>query len=132
MDSIRVTMAPNEELLIGNVVATNVGAQTAELSIMGTGPILRREQILDAKDAITPALKIYYLVTSLYIHPSLFAQLNPVLSELSRDMVLAVPSSGEFIADIGEAVAVGDYRLAHQSAQELLHFEQALEDLAAK
>ena len=132
MDPIVVSMEPNEEALIGNMVATNTGDQPVTLSVVGAGPVLRRAQIIGVEDAVSPALKIYYLVTAIYVHPPLFAELSTVLSALSRELVLEVPTMGEFIADIGEFMAVGDYRQAHEKCLDLLSFEHALEEIATK
>lgn len=132
MDPIVVSMEPNEEALIGNMVATNTGDQTVTLSVVGAGPVLRRAQVIGVEDAVSPALKIYYLVTSIYIHPPLFAELNAVLSALSRELVLEVPTMGEFVADVGEFMAAGDYRQAHDKCLELLSFEHALEEIGTK
>lgn len=132
MDPIVVSMEPNEEALIGNMVATNTGDQPVTLSVVGAGPVLRRAQIIGVEDAVSPALKIYYLVTSIYIHPPLFTELNTVLSALSHELVLEVPTMGEFVADVGEFMAAGDYRQAHDKCLELLSFEHALEEIGTK
>lgn len=130
MDPFVVSMEPAEEMLIGNMVVTNTGEQAIDLSIMGAGPVLRRGQIIDAKDAISPALRIYHLVTAIYIHPPSFAELSKTLSSLCRELVHDVPTMGEFVADVGECMAVGDYRGAHEKCLDLLSFEQGLEDIA--
>ncbi len=130
MEPILVTIQPDEEVLIGNMVATNTGAEPAELSIAGHGAVLRRGQIIDPDQAVSPGLRIYYLVTALYMHPPLMPELSKTLSALCDELVKEVPTMGEFVADIGESIICGDYRQAHENCLELLAFEQGLEDRA--
>ena len=132
MDPIVINMEPEEEALIGTMVATNMGDQPATLSVVGAGPVLRRGQIIGVDEAVSPALKIYYLVTAVYMHPPVFAELNAALSALMRELVLEVPTMGEFVADIGEFMAAGDYREAHEKCLELLTYEHALEEISNK
>lgn len=130
MDPFVVSMEADEEMLIGNMVVTNTGDRAIDLSITGSGPVLRRGQIIDAEQAVSPALRIYYLVTSIYVHPPSFPELSKPLSSLCRELVHDVPTMGEFVADVGECMAVGDYRGAHEKCLDLLSFEQGLEDIA--
>jgi len=130
MDPFVVSMEPEEEMLIGNMVVTNTGDQAIDLSITGAGPVLRRGQIIDAEQAVSPALRIYHLVTAIYVHPPSFPELSKTLSSLCAELVHDVPTMGEFVADVGECMAVGDYRGAHEKCLDLLAFEQGLEDIA--
>ncbi|MGB0749322.1 MAG: flagellar biosynthesis repressor FlbT [Magnetospiraceae bacterium] len=125
-DSIKLVLAPNETGLVAGMQVTNTGTAPAELEITGEGPVLHEQQVIDEKDAITPALRMYYAIMNIYKEPATFAdQYRPFLA-MAKEMVKQVPSTGPFIAEIGDNLLDGHFRRALDSCMDLLAYEDAL------
>ncbi|OHC74087.1 MAG: hypothetical protein A3G18_06075 [Rhodospirillales bacterium RIFCSPLOWO2_12_FULL_58_28] len=120
-----------ENGIIGDMVVTNVNDVPVELLVEGEGPVLRGKHIIRAEDANTPSLKIYYMITCMYINPGSFEQNYKSLLKLSRELVTEVPSTGMIMADIGECLIDNDLRGAHEKCFELLRYEAYLEQVVA-
>lgn len=120
-----------EKGIVGGMTVTNVTDAPIELLVEGEGPVLRGKHIIRAEDANTPSLRIYYMITDMYLNPGSFEKNYKSLLELSRELVAEVPSTGMIMADIGECVIDGDLRGAHEKCFELLQYEAYLEQVAA-
>lgn len=132
MTEIKLMLDAGEMGIVGDMVVTNRGDAAIELEVKGNGPVLRGKQIIKLEEAVSPALKIYYMVTDMYIRPGSFEENHKVLLELSRELVSEVPSTGMIMADIGECIILDDLRGAHEKCFELLQYEALLEEVGAK
>jgi flagellar biosynthesis repressor protein FlbT len=122
--ALKVELKPGERILIGECVVTN-GSQRARFLVEGQTPILREKDILTARQADTPAKRIYLAVLLLYTardprehHDTYFA--------LVRDFVRAVPSAWPQIENINNQILTGDMYKALKEAKKLITYEQEL------
>lgn len=122
--ALRVELKPGEQILIGECVITN-GSQRARFIIKGKTPIVREKDILTAKQANTPAKRIYLAVLLMYTsrdprthHSTYFA--------LVRDFIRAAPSAWPQIEIINNQILTGSMYKALKEAKKLITYEQEL------
>ena len=130
-EAIGLILDPGERGVVGSMTVENLGAEPVELAVRGTGAVLRGKMIIRAEDATSPALRVYYVVQSMYIDPATAEAKFRELGGLVEELVNAVPSTGLIAADIGQAVLEGDFLAALSSCLELLRYEEFLEKKAA-
>ncbi len=127
-----LVLDPGEQGVVGSMVVENLGTAPAELAVFGEGPVLRGQMIIKPEDAVTPALKIYYVVMSIYLAPETFESNTEPFLNMAKELVNAVPSTGVIMADIGEALIGGDYKRALDKCFDLMKYEEYLESEMAK
>jgi flagellar protein FlbT len=122
--ALKVELRPGERILVGECVITN-GRQRSRFLVEGKTPILREKDIMTARQADTPAKRIYLTVLLMYIsrdarehHGTYFA--------LVRDLVRAVPSAWPQIEIINNQILTGDMYKALKEAKKLITYEQEL------
>ncbi|MDH5188597.1 MAG: hypothetical protein OEW37_06530 [Rhodospirillaceae bacterium] len=126
MEEHKISLAPGGEALIGIMSVRNDGDAHAVLTVRGDGPILRRELIIDHHDANTPALRVYYLVTVLYMVPDAFTNLKEYFINATKEMVETLPQSRTIMSKIGRSVIMGDYAQAHEFCFQLMALEESV------
>ena len=126
MSGVKITLDAGESAAVGAMTVRNDNDDAITLTVQGDGPVLREKMIIRAEDATTPALKVYHLVTQMYLDPNAFDTLREPFLRLSRELVESVPSTGVFMADIGEHIAEGDYAGAYRKTFLLLEYEELL------
>jgi flagellar biosynthesis regulator FlbT len=118
--------------IIGGMVVENTSGSDVELTVHGDGPVLESGEIINAKDADTPALRLYYVVMSMYVAPEkAFSDWNRNFIELSHDIVASAPSTSIIISEIGALVAAGKFEEAMKKCMYLLAYEDHLNKIAA-
>ena len=127
METIELILEPGKEALVGAMAVRNEEDHQITISVRGDGPVLRRELIIDHKDANTPALKIYYLATLMYMVPGSFSGLTDYFLKATADMIATVPASVELVSEIGQLVIEEQYEKAHQLCFELMALEEVAE-----
>jgi flagellar protein FlbT len=65
---LKLTLKPNEKVLIGTAVLTNAGSKT-EIIIQNNVPVLREKDIITEENADTISKKIYFIVLNMYVDP---------------------------------------------------------------
>lgn len=63
---LKLTLKPDEKVLIGTAVLTNAGPK-AEIIIQNTVPVLREKDIISEEKADTVVKKIYFVILSMYV-----------------------------------------------------------------
>ena len=126
METIKLTLGPGEEALVGVMAVRNEESQEISISIRGDGPVLRRELIINHTDADTPALRVYYLVTLMYMAPGSFSSLTDHFLKATGDMIAFAPASVELMAEIGQLIIEEKYHAAHQLCFELMAIEESM------
>jgi flagellar biosynthesis repressor protein FlbT len=63
--ALKIELKPNERVIVGNCVVTNVDHRT-RLLIEGTVPILREKDIMSLSRANSPAKRIYLAIQLMY------------------------------------------------------------------
>jgi flagellar biosynthesis repressor protein FlbT len=122
--ALKVELKPGERILIGESVITN-GKQRAQFLIAGKMPVLREKDIITARDANTPARRIYLAVLLMYTsrdprahHATYFA--------LLRELIEAAPSTWPQIEIINNQILTGNTYKALKEAKKLILYEQEL------
>jgi flagellar protein FlbT len=127
---LKITLRPNEKVLIGRVVLTN-GPREAEFEINGDRiPILRASQILRPEQADTPCKQFYVVIQSLYIGDGDAGELFDLFVKLAGDIEEAAPSLATLVAEISALVMEGDHYPALRRCQRLIEREAELLDVA--
>ena len=127
METIKLKLGPGKEALVGAMAVRNEEDREISLSVRGDGPVLRRDLIIDHSDADTPALKIYYLVTLMYMAPGSFSSLTDHFLKATGDMIAFAPASVELMAEMGQLIIEEKYHDAHQLCFELMALEEIAE-----
>ena len=128
--ALKVELKPNERIIIGSCVITNVD-QRARLLIEGENtPVLREKDILTPETANTPAKLIYLAVQLMYLDPDPKAHHLTYFS-LLKDMLTVEPSSWAVIEGINNYILEGDLYRALKEAKKLIAHEKELLDVAS-
>jgi flagellar protein FlbT len=91
---LKMTMEPQEWLMIGATRVQNIHPEQAKFSIEGAAPVLRQAHTLTAVEATTPAKRAYLAMQRLYLGLSDdHSEYRSAAAELSRE----VPSSRETV-----------------------------------
>jgi flagellar protein FlbT len=122
--ALKVELKPNERILIGESVITNCDHRTW-LVIEGASPILREKDVLTAKDADTPAKRIYLAVQLMYTSRDPRVQ-HELYFSLVRQIVEAAPSTWPFIENINNQILMGNLYKALKEAKKLIAYEEEL------
>jgi flagellar protein FlbT len=124
--ALKVELKAGERFILGNCLITN-NAQRIQLLIEGDAPILREKDIMTAKQANTPAKRIYFAIQLMYTggdpipyHETYFV--------LMRDLLQAAPSTWPHILAINNHILAGEMYKALKRAQALIAYEEALVD----
>lgn len=119
--------------IIGGMVVENTSGSSIELLVHGDGPVLESNEIINAKDADTPSLKLYYVVMNMYVAPEkAFSDWNKTFLQLSRDIVSSAPSTSIIISEVGNLVAAGKFDEAMKKCMYLLAYEDHLSKYTAR
>jgi len=129
--ALKVELKPNERIIIGSCVITNID-QRARLLIEGEKvPILREKDILTPRTADTPAKLIYLAVQLMYLSPDPQAH-HPTYFNLVREIMTAAPSTWPLIEGINNHILNGDLYRALKEAKKLIAYEAQLLDRARR
>ena len=126
--ALKIELKPGERLILGGCLVTN-GPERIKLLIEGNAPILREKDIISAKQANTPAKRIYLAVQLMYTarDPRLYHEAYFVLM---RELVHAAPSAWPHIVTMNNHILAGEIYKALKSAKALIDYEKELIDRA--
>jgi len=122
--ALKITLKPNEKMIIGGAVLTNGNVKNTNLIIENNVPVLRQKDILSEKDATSPCSKIYFLIQLMYIDEENLTIHQPTYWKLVRELLEAAPRLTGHIDEINEHILGGQYYQALKLANELIHYEQ--------
>jgi flagellar biosynthesis repressor protein FlbT len=129
--ALKVELKPNERIIIGSCVITNVD-QRARLLVEGENtPVLREKDILTPATADTPAKLIYLAVQLMYLAPDP-QEHHPTYFALLKDMLTVSPSAWPVIEGINNFILEGDLYKALKEAKKLIAHEKELLELATQ
>lgn len=123
--ALKITLKPNEKMIIAGAAITNGGA-TTHLLIENKVPILREKDILKEDDANSPARRIYYVVQLMYLDQENLTTHHTSYWSLVRDFLNAAPSALDIISKISECILRSRYYDALKSTHNLIKYEQSL------
>ena len=124
---LKLTLKPNEKVLIGTAVLTNAGSK-AEIIIQNNVPVLREKDIISEENADTIAKKIYFIVLNMYVdakneseyHTIYFKLINQLMDIAPKTEILAL------IMEISQKILEGEHYIALKVCKKLLNFELEL------
>jgi flagellar protein FlbT len=123
--SLKLTLKPEERVVIGGAVIHNGNRQT-EFFIENKVPILREKDIMSEDAADTPARRIYFAVQLMYID----ADNRPAHIEsfftLAHDLMTAASTTRPYITSICDQVTVSRFYQALKAARTLIDYEKEL------
>ena len=122
--SLKLTLKPNEHMIIGGAVIANGGKTGCNLVVENKTSILRQKDIMNEKDADSPCRRIYFVIQLMYIDPENHVLHHDSYWKLVRDLLSAAPSLTGFIDRINQHILDGKYYLALKLANKLIAYEQ--------
>jgi flagellar protein FlbT len=123
--ALKITLRPNEKIIIAGAAITNGGA-TTQLLLENKVPVLRAKEILKRENANTPASRIYFVVQLMYMEQENLPAHHKVYWTLVNDFLTAAPSALGLIDKINEQILHAHYYKALKLSRELIKYEQAL------
>ena len=122
---LKITLKPNEKIIISGAVVTNGPAKTV-LLIENKTSILRQKDILTEDNAASPARKIYFIIQMMYIDEDNLTTHHNTYWKLVHDFINASPSSTLLIDRISENILHSRYYPALKLAKNLINYEDKL------
>lgn len=121
--SLKITLRPNERIIIDGAVVTNGHAKSV-LIIENNVTILRQKDILNEKEANTPARRIYFVVQLMYIDKENLAFHHKNYWKLVQDYIAASPSGLSLIDQISDKILKNQFYQALKLSRKLIDYEQ--------
>lgn len=122
--ALKITLKPNEKMIVGGAVLTNGNAKNSNLIIENNVPVLRQKDILNEQDATSHCRQIYFIIQLMYIDSGNLTDHQPTYWKLVGELLDAVPRLTGHIDEINENILIGNYYRALKLARHLIHFEQ--------
>ena len=110
-------------MIIDGAVVTN-GPNRCELYIENNVPILRQKDILSAKEANSPARRIYFAIQLMYIDETNLGLHHKNYWKLVQDLIQAAPSALPVIDAISDHILKGEYYQALKGTKNLIEYEK--------
>jgi flagellar biosynthesis repressor protein FlbT len=83
---LKLTLKPNEKVLIGNAVIVN-GDSKSEIILLNQVPLLRERDIISEEQADSISKKIYLTILNMYAEPQKEQTFHPIYFDLIRIML---------------------------------------------
>ena len=124
---LKLTLKPNEKVLIGSAVITNAG-QKSEIIIQNTVPVLREKDIITEEKADTVCKKIYFTILNMYVDPKNEKDHHDVYFKLVKELFNAAPNQVilALTMEISQKILEGKHYQAVKACKKLLNFEAEL------
>ena len=122
--ALKITLKPNEKMIVGGAVVTNGNSKNTDLIIENNTPVLRQKDILSEKDLTSPCRRIYFMIQLMYIDEENLADHQHTYWKLVRELLNAVPRLAKQIDQINEYILGGNFYRALKLAGELIDYEQ--------
>ena len=122
--ALKITLKPNEKIIVGGAVVTNGNTRNTDLVIENNVPVLRQKDILSEKDATSPCSRIYFIIQLMYIDEEKLTEHQTTYWKLVRELLAAVPKLTKHIDQINENILGGKFYRALKLAGKLIDYEQ--------
>ena len=121
---LKLTLKPNEKVLIGTAVITNAG-QKSEIIIQNTVPVLREKDIITEENADTLAKKLYYIILSMYVDRKNENEFHKIYFKLIDELFDALPDRRNLamVMAISRKILEGNHYQALKECRKLIEFE---------
>jgi flagellar biosynthesis repressor protein FlbT len=122
--ALKITLKPQEKMIIGSAVLTNPNNSSCDLVIENKVPILRQKDIMNEAAADSPARRIYFVIQMMYIDEDNLLAYHNSYWKLVQEVVQAAPSMTGLINAISEHILNRRYYQALKSSRQLISYEQ--------
>ena len=124
---LKLTLKPNEKVLIGTAVLTNAGSK-AEIIIQNNVPVLREKDIITEENADTVAKKIYFIVLNMYVDAKNESEYHTIYFKLINELMDIAPNTEvlALIMEISQKILEGEHYIALKVCKKLLNYELEL------
>ena len=124
---LKLTLKPNEKVLIGTAVVTNAG-QKCEIIIQNTVPVLREKDIITEERADTICKKIYHTILNMYVEPKNEKEHHDIYFKLVKGLFNAYPHQVvlALTMEISRKILEGNHYQAVKTCKKLINFEAEL------
>ena len=122
--SLKITLKPDERLVVGSAVIANDGRHPCSLIIQNNAPVLREKDILSERAATTPCGRLYFTIQLMFID-----QTNPKIHveqywKITKEIIETFPIFIGYIDRISENIVNDKYYKALKLAGKLIEREQ--------
>ena len=124
--ALKLTLKPNEKMIVGGAVVTNANPKNTHLVIENNVPVLRQKDILREKDATSLCTQIYFLIQLMYIDEENQNIYQQTYWDLVYKLLNAVPMLTGHINQINEKILSSRYYQALKMASALIEYEQEI------
>lgn len=121
---LKIELKPGERLILGSCVVTNDGRRT-RLAIEGAMPVLREKDIMTARQANSPAKRLYLAVQRMYTSkrtPENYADYRALI----RGIAASAPCAKALIDSINNRILTGELYEALKETRKLIAYETEL------
>ena len=122
--ALKITLKPNEKIIVGGAVVTNGNAKNSDLIIENNVPVLRQKDILSEQDAVSHCSRIYFVIQLMYIDSENMTDHQHTYWKLVHELLDAIPRLTGHIDEINEHILIGNYYRALKLAGQLIDYEQ--------
>lgn len=122
--ALKITLKPNEKMIVGGAVVTNGNIKNTDLIIENNVPVLRQKDILSEKNATSLCSRIYFLIQLMYIDKENLTDHQNSYWKLVRELLDAIPRLTGHIDQINENILGGNFYRALKLAGKLIDYEQ--------
>jgi flagellar protein FlbT len=122
--ALRISLKPNEKMIMGGAVITNGNDSRCNLIIENKVPILREKDILSENDSNSICRQLYFVIQLMYIDEKNLDAYQKIYWKLVKDLVKAAPSSINLIDQINEKILGERYYQALKLTRKLISYEQ--------
>ncbi len=126
---LKLTLKPNEKVLIGTAVIAN-GTTKTEFVVLNRVPVVREKDIMTEERADTIAKKLYLTILNMYINPTREKDFHGIYYALMRQMIL-LPIGARAVktmVDMSKDILAGDHYRALKSCRQLIKIESEASD----
>ena len=126
---LKLTLKPNEKVLIGTSVIAN-GPNKTEFVVLNHVPVVRQKDIITEEDADTIGKKLYVTILNMYINPEKEKDFHGVYFLLMRQMILMPmdPKAIDVMVEMSQRIIESDHYRALKLCRDLIKYEaEALE-----
>ena len=121
---LKLTLKPNEKVLIGNAVIVNAG-QKSEIIIQNTVPVLRERDIITEEKADTLSKEIYFVILNMYVEPDKEQKFHEIYFKLVKELFNAWHDERVLmlVMEISRKILEGHHYQALKLCKKLVNFE---------
>ena len=128
---LKLTLKPNEKVLIGTAVIANGPAKT-EFVVLNRVPVVREKDIITEEKADTYGKKLYNVILNMYVNPAVEKEYHGIYFILMRQIIVMPldPRAIDLLVEMSQHILAGDHYRALKLCRQLIKMEaEAMADV---